>query len=216
MRRENGSHERLEVVAGILLGIATVASTWCAYQATLWSGEQTRTLADASVKQFESLRRTMTANRESIVDVMTFASFIQAEARKDSGEATYIRKHARPEFRPALEAWIAEPTRKGTPFGLPQYHVAEEEAALEIQQAAAKQIEAANLANDTADIFVLHTVVLAMALFLLGAATQVRGNRVQQGMLAFGALVLLLTLVSMVRRPRAPRPHPHETAGAVF
>jgi hypothetical protein len=205
---EHVSHERLEIVAGILLGIATVASTWCAYQATLWSGEQTRTLASANARQFESMRGTMAASRETIVDVMTFLSYMQAEERHDARAQDYIRTHARQDFRPALNAWIADKSPDATvPFKRPEYRNLEEEAALAAQHDATVDYAVANRANDTADVFVLHTVVLAMALFLLGAATQVKSRAAQRGLLAFGALVLVLTMTSMIRRPRAPHPY---------
>jgi hypothetical protein len=206
--REHVSHERMEIVAGILLGVATVASTWCAYQATLWSGEQTRTLAKANARQFESMRGTMAASRETLVDVMTFLSYMQAEERNDVRAQNYIRAHARLAFRPALNAWIADKTRNdSTPFKRPEYRNLEEEAALAAQQDATNDYAFANRANDTSDIFVLHTVVLAMALFLLGAATQVKSSVAQRGLLIFGALVLVLTLTSMATRPHAPRPY---------
>jgi hypothetical protein len=206
---EHLSHERQEIVAGILLGVATVASTWCAYQATLWNGEQTRALARANERQFESMRGSMSANRETLVDVMTFLSYMQAEERHDVRAQEYIRNHARADFRPALNAWIADKGRNATtPFKRPEYRNLEEEAALAAQRDATTDYAVANRANDTGDLFVLHTVVLAMALFLLGATTQVKGPRAQRGLLIFGALVLVVAMTSMAKRPRAPHPRP--------
>jgi len=40
--------ERLELVATVLLGIATAASAWCTYESQLWDGEQLRYLSSRS------------------------------------------------------------------------------------------------------------------------------------------------------------------------
>ena len=46
--REIWRDERVEVVAAVLLSLATVLSAWGAYQATRWSGEQANNYAEAA------------------------------------------------------------------------------------------------------------------------------------------------------------------------
>ena len=70
-----------EVVTAGLLAVATVASAWCAYQAALWSGDQTRDLAKANNAHFLSLRASNDANVALLVDVTTFINYIESEAR---------------------------------------------------------------------------------------------------------------------------------------
>src|SRR5215831_9140118 len=97
--------ERVELVATVLLGVATVASAWCTYQSELWNSEQLQLMADASVADNESLRATDVSNRNAIIDASTFVGVVQAEARGDERSVEYLLAHARPAFRPTLDAW---------------------------------------------------------------------------------------------------------------
>ena len=196
-----------EIVSGVLLAAATVASAWCAYQSTLWSGEQIRSLSAANTAHFESLRKTAAANVATLVDVTTFLNYVENASQGHPEIAEFIREHARPEFRPALEAWIAKQKTGGPatalPFKLPQYQVADELEAEAIEHRAAEAIEAANQANARGDAYVLRTVMFALALFFLGNTSNTRRRSLRLAMLAFGALVFTLSLISLTRLPRA-------------
>src|SRR5438309_7138779 len=102
MQPEGQARPASEVLSMVLLGIATVASAWCAYQAQLWSGEQVRNMALADVRQSESIRKTTVATRNELVDVAVFVSVVEAQARHDERAAAFLKSRARPEFRPAL------------------------------------------------------------------------------------------------------------------
>src|SRR5262245_17501394 len=112
--------ERLELVATLLLGVATVASAWCTYQSELWNSEQLEGMANANVVDTESLRATGVANRNAIVDAATFANLLQAESRGDERAVSFLLARARAAFRPILEEWYAHRDGRalasGTPF----------------------------------------------------------------------------------------------------
>lgn len=196
-----------EVISAVLLGIATVASAWCTYQAALWGGTQTANLAAASIRQFDSVRRTMTASRQELVDVSVFVVVLQAQARGETDTISFLRRHARPGFKAALEPWLDDRDGMRTsgklPFELPEYRVPDEEAAVRLQAQAARASDAAHAANANGDQFVLHTVLAALVLFLVGVTPQLRLRRVQGGVLIFGAVLLAATLVSVARLPHA-------------
>ena len=209
MSDEARNHDAAEVLTAGLLAAATVASAWCAYQAALWSGEQTRQLATANTQHFESLEKTSDADVAVIVDVTTFINYLESEARSDRKMADYIGSHARAEFRPGLDHWIAE-RRAGRepaelPFHPPGYKLAAREAARELETKADQATQTANMANNYSDLFVLHTVLFAMALFFLGSSSAARSRGVRRAMMIVGALVLVLSVISMASLPRAPR-----------
>jgi hypothetical protein len=187
--------DRIETISAFLLGLATVASAVCAYRATLWSGEQIRSLTLASARQFESLRQTTAASRERIVDVTSFVDLLQAAARGDARTATFVRERLRGEFRPALEAWIRGGDRARPEAG----HDAA--AATQLQTDAALAIDAAHRASANSDLLALHSVFLALALFFLGLTLQVRTRALRRAMLVFGTLVLFLGVISMMQVP---------------
>lgn len=199
-----------EVASAVLLGLATLASAWCSYQAALWNGIQTDHLAVASTRQFESMRRTTAASRQELVDASLFMKILESKMRGEEQEVAFLRRHARPELEAAISAWAAD--RDGVrskgelPFELPEYRVPDAEEATRLQAEAARAHADARKANDRSDVFVLHTVLAALALFTAGMAPQIRAPGVRRGLLIFGAAVLAVTLVSMARLPRAGRP----------
>jgi ribosomal protein S18 acetylase RimI-like enzyme len=145
----SGGGDRTDIISAALLGVATLASAWCAYQSGLWGGEQTRNLAKTSALHIEALRQASEAETLQLVDVNTFLSYVEKDA-------TGQRKVA------------------------------------------------ANEANGYGDLFVLHTVMFSMALFFLGTSSAARRRGFQRMMLLLGALLLVLSTISMARLPRAP------------
>jgi hypothetical protein len=217
MSEETHSHnrDRIEAVSWFLLAAATLASAWCASQSSLWNGEQARALARATTAQFHSARKAQSANRNSMIDVGLFIQYVEAELHGDTKVAAFLREHARPEMKPALEAWIADKEagrpQLDNPFTRPQYKVEDAAAATALEERAAAEHKLANEANRNSDAFMLHTVLFALALFFLGATGQARRASLRKSLLGMGALAFALTVASMVRLPRAQpwRPGDH-------
>jgi len=208
MDKETYVHDEVEIAAAVLLAAATVASAWCAFQAALWSGDETRQLAKANSAHFESLRQSNEANIDTLVDVTTFLSYLDHASRGETKAVDFIRVHARPEFRPALDAWINEREAgrepKSLPFKSALYRLAASEAATVLGHEAQAATESANRANGRSDIYVLYTVLFAMVLFFLGTASSARRRGTRRTMAVLGSLVFVLAVLSMLRLPRAP------------
>jgi len=197
----------IQIVSTVLLGLASVSSAWCAYQAALWSGIQTYGITVAEAAQFAGTREFTAMNRNMSIDVGVFLSYVSASQSGRPKQAEFLRRHARPELKPALEGWIADVEAGNEdaplPFARPEYRLATQDQIVALDQRARRAVAAANDANDHGDMFVLHTVLLAISLFLLGAATQARGRTAQIAALSLGGLVFVLTTVSVARLPRA-------------
>ena len=122
--------------------------------------------------------------------------------------AEYARGHARPEFRAALDDWIAEGQAgrepRDLPFNSPRYRLGAAAAAAALNNQANAATMAANKATEYADLFVLHTVMFAVALFFLGTASVAYFRAVGMAMSLLGAAVVVLSTLSMARLPRAP------------
>jgi hypothetical protein len=207
MGNDAQARDNVELSSWVLLAAATVASAWCAYQASLWNGEQMRAMSRSGVAQFASAREMSNVNREVMIDVGTYLNFVAADLRGETGLATFLRTNARPEFKPALESWIVkkrtEHANLPTPFTLPEYHISERDKMAQLDEQARKDIEEANAANQSSDGYVLHTVLFALSLFFLGGTSQMRRQGPRRAMLILGSLVLLVTVISMARLPRA-------------
>lgn len=194
------------LLSSVLLAATTVASAWCAFQSSVWHGVERGHLAVCSAAQFAASRRAAALNRDVDVDVGTFTSYVAADLRGDKDLALFLRKHARGELRPALDGWIRDLDSKGVaeplPFGRPEYRPAAEGEVDDLDARVLANLELANEANHTAELFVLHTVLFTLALFFLGTMGQVNRVGLRNTMFACGTLVLVFTLGSMLRLPR--------------
>jgi hypothetical protein len=212
MRELENRSERLELVATVLLGVATAAAAWCTYEAQLWGSRQLREMARAGALQVASLRATEDGTRMTIADVVTFAAAAQAESRDDHRAARYFADVARPAFRAPLHAWLARRTATGlapgTPFDDSAYREAIVGQADALRTQANRALVAATAANANGDLFVMRTAMFALSLFFLGIAGQLRTSQARRLALALGAAVLVLSLLSLTRIERAGRPHP--------
>lgn len=128
---DGGSGRRgwVEVVSAVLLSVAALAIAWSGYQASRWTGEQAKAFSRANAARVESTRWSNLANTQTEIDVATFTQWVDAYARNETMLADFYRKRFRPEFKPAVEAWIASrplqnPEAPLTPFATPQYRLA--------------------------------------------------------------------------------------------
>ena len=74
------SDRRLELFATVLLAVATVATAWSAYQARVWTGEQSQGYSRANATRADVNRTSALANRQVQIDVATYIQWIDAHA----------------------------------------------------------------------------------------------------------------------------------------
>lgn len=134
---------RLELLATVLLALATLLTAWSAFQATKWSGVQANNYSAASAARTESVRASDTANSLTAIDVTTFVAWVTAVAEEQGGATPsaepytpqpgtlsgFLYERFRDEFRPAVDAWLAtrpllSPDAPSTPFAMPEYRLA--------------------------------------------------------------------------------------------
>jgi hypothetical protein len=99
--------DRVELGATILLAAAAVATAWSSYQATRWNGEQTKASSRTNAIRIDAARAQGLAEAQTQVDVMTFTQWVDAYARGEDELADFYFRRFRPEFEPAVDAWIA-------------------------------------------------------------------------------------------------------------
>ena len=96
-----------EVVATIVLALATLATAWSGYQAARWGGEQASSYNQAGALRTESTRASTQAGQLIQIDIGMFANWINAFAAGDQQLADFYEERFRDEFKPAFEAWLA-------------------------------------------------------------------------------------------------------------
>jgi len=201
-----GGRDRLELVAAVLLALATVATAWSGYQSTRWNGEQSKAAARTNALRIDSTKAAGLANTQTEVDVATFTQWINAYAQRQTKLTNFYFERFRKEFRPAVEAWVAtrplrNPKAPLTPFAMPQYKLAARAEAERLDAEA--EVSAADARRDLqrASNYVLGVVLFASALFFAGISTKLTSPRIRVAMLALGCVVFLVTAIWLATSP---------------
>ena len=204
--QEVARDRRVELIAAIMLSIATVVTAWSAYQATRWSGDQAENYTSASATRTESVRSSTEANRQVLIDVDTFLGWLDAAQSGQRSLADDIHARMREEFLPAFDAWLATAPPgsipDGTPFALPEFRLAAVEKADRLEAEAAALFDEGTEANQIGDNFVLAAVLFASVLFFAGLAGTFNSVRAQVFLLALGAVMLVTGTVVVVTLPQ--------------
>ncbi len=184
MAHDENHDLKLNIAAAILLGLSTIATAWCAYQATLWGGVQTFCLADANRASRSVFKNEIRADQTRALHAMVFMQYVSAISTSNNVMAAFYLQRIGGEFKPALDAWLKTNPFESTnapphPFAMPEYKLHALEDAARFERAAAAKMQAAEEANVHSDDYVLVTVVLASVLFLGGVAGQFSSRRLK-------------------------------------
>ena len=198
--------ERLDIVATVLLALATVATAWSGYQASRWNGEQAKASGRTNAIRIEAARAQGLAQAQTQVDVATFSSWVDAYAHTDTLLADFYFKRFRKEFKPAVEAWIAtrplrNPDAPLTPFVMPEYQLQARED--ENRLDAEAELSAAAVRRDIqrSTNYVLAVVLFAAALFFAGMSAKLATPRLRRAMLALGLILFVGTVAWLATFP---------------
>lgn len=191
----------VEVVSTVVLALAALAISWSGYQASRWTGEQAKAFSRANAARVESTRWSNLANSQTEIDVATFTQWVNSYARDETELAGFYRKRFRPEFKPAVEAWVAtrplkNPDAPLTPFATPQYRLAARAESDRLETKAGAEAAVANRNVQRATNYVLGVVLFSSALFFGGISTRIGSGSptTRAVILGLGCLLLLSAL----------------------
>ena len=192
--KQQRNHRLLEVLAVLLLGIATIGTAWCGYQASRWNGEEGDLSRQASDLQVEAGRQFGLATQTVSYDSNVVAQYAGALAAGDVKLQDFIRTAlVRPAFLPVLDEWRRQVAAGETPTNLlsdPEYVDAQLGPYRATAAQAADKADKSDDAGENGDAYVLTTVLLAAALFFAGLTTSFR-VRFAQLLLLAGSTVLI-------------------------
>ena len=200
--------ERLiEIVAVLLLGIATVGTAWCGYQSSQWNGEQSDLAREASDERVEATRLFGLATQQLAYDANIVAQYAQAVVENDDNLTQFYRKNlVRPPFVPLLDQWVAESAAGGTPTNLFQDQDYLQEQFGDYQKAieqAEVLTKASQQASATSDEYVIITILLAMALFFAGVTSSFRYQPARVFLVLFAVGTVAMAAVRLADLPIA-------------
>jgi len=204
--READSTDWVELVATVLLAIATVATAWSGYQASRWNGEQAKAFSRGNAARIESTRASGLADTQTQIDVATFTQWANAYALNQGRLSSFYFRRFREEFRPAVNAWIATRPLQNrdaplTPFAMPQYQLVARAEADRLEAEAEVHAAEARRNVQRATNYVLGVVLFATSLFFAGMSAKLRTRRLRIVLLSFGVVVFLGTAIWIATSP---------------
>ncbi len=194
------------LAAAVILSLATLVSAWCGYQASVWNGVVSTQTREANAARLDSARHADVADRQLSSDLLIFAVWLEAEVTGAEQVADSVAERFLPHFRPAFEAWRAQPPApgsllpSGTPFERTEYVLPTQAAADAAQQRAEAAVVAADAAGTWSSRYVLATVLFASVLFLAGIAAKL-SPRAAHLVVVLAGLTLVGAVASLVSVP---------------
>jgi hypothetical protein len=195
----------VDVAAVLLISVAAVLTALCGYQSGRWGGQQARLYSIANANRLRSDEAADRANVLTSIDVAVFLHYIEAFDAGNARLTTFISKRFRPEFLPAMRAWVAthplrNPRAPSSPFVMPQYSLKARAEARSYELLATENFNAAVTATRHSDDFLLLTVIFAAVSFLAGISTKL----VYPRHAIVVALAALATIYGLVRLSGLP------------
>lgn len=195
------TERRVELLAAVVLSIATVLTAWSAFEASKWGGEMSIKFSEANAARTEATQASTAGGQLIQIDASLFTNWLNAVANEQEELADFYELRFRDEFRPAFDAWIAsdplavdEDEDPNSPFADEYedlYVVEDLVVSAELSEQADEASEAARDANQDGDNYTLTTVLFASVLFFAGISTKFESIRAKYLTLGFGILVLL-------------------------
>ncbi len=203
------AHAFYELIATGLMAVATVATAWCAYQSTLWSGVEEFQLHDAEALNREALALRSYGTNLTMLDVSIFTNYTNAHMSGNTVLSAFYRERFSPRLAPAFAAWELElrnnpSTAPRHPFEMKQYVVPQYVRADSINAVYHSSVENARNSNGFSEDFILLTVIYASVLFFGGITSNIRTLSTKRILVVVSTVSLLLALAWMFTIPLPP------------
>ena len=188
-----------DLAIAVLLGVTVIAIAWGAYQAELKSKDADRYFNRSDETIATAHKSELQGDQEVSTYEQLFLEYEQARAEGRVKAAAYLRRRLiTPDLEAAITWWEQRPasSRPPSPFvdGNPQYKNIYYTLSRRLNVLAAGFLHKAHTAEEREIDFTIVTVVLTVALFLLGLATQIVQPWVKIGLVVFGALIFVASI----------------------
>jgi hypothetical protein len=194
----------VEFLGVLVMAVATVATAWSAYQAALWSGDESKFYFEASAAQVDAAQVDSKAMQRASVQVGLFVAYASARSSGNQELADFLYQRFPPELKVATDAWLAtdplnDPNAPPSPFDMLEYRLPEQDTAEQKNQLAEARFADAAEADEYADDYVLLTVIFATVLFFSGIAGKFQWRVIDGVVLGMGILVLVIGLIMLTQ-----------------
>ncbi|MEM7094998.1 MAG: hypothetical protein AAF567_18500 [Actinomycetota bacterium] len=205
---------RLELAAAVLLGLATVAIAWAAYQANLWGGLQDKALTESAnlttqaIGSYNEAASLISFDQSLFVEIVL--QFTRDQASADAADPAdtmdvsetidFLLANMTEEGQAAVNEWFENDL--ALPF-TDEYYDTFYAAGDELFAQSDERFESGSESNTNGDRYVLVSTFLAAVLFFAGISTVLSEPRIRTGFLGLGALMLLGSVIYLLTLPIA-------------
>jgi hypothetical protein len=196
----------LEILAALLLSLATLGIAWSGYQAAKWSGLQARRYTQASTARSFANQASTLAAQDRTQDLLNFNRWLEEYTTGDTDLANLYERRFRAEFRPAFDRWLAaDPLQNHDAIASPllekNYVLANMVKADKLERLGDVRFEQGKEATEHADDYVFVTVFFAVVLFFAGISLRFRWYPMRVTIMVLGAALLLYGGVKLLSYP---------------
>ena len=216
--REHTSHAQRDravaIFEAVLLSVVALLAAWSGYSAAKWGTESSLSLAKASSTRTKASLAQIQATQIRTLDSVSFNAAETAYASKDPKLFRLAVKRLRPGFKPdfvpvftdrvATTHPLKNPKAPPDPSYMKQYRIPQEAQATALTAQADDYFTEGQSAAATADKYVRLTVFLAAVLFLVGIGSRFPVRVARYGLVAFAAVLLVVSVVQLLGLPGPP------------
>jgi len=190
----------IEILSAAILALATVATAWCAYQSSRWSGVMTINFAKSNAARTESTKANTTGGQLIQVDAGVFLNWVDAYVAGEQELANFIEKNwFSDELKAANDAWLAtdpvgNPEAPASPFEMPEYQSFYLNVSRSYDTLASSYRDDALDSNQRSDNYVLLAVLFATVLFFAGICTKFKRRWMQISFLMLAIVIFGVAL----------------------
>lgn len=193
-----------ERYSALMISLATIATAWCAFQASVWSGVQTFQLAEANAMNRSAVFLHSEANQERLLEAQLLFHLANAYyGGNDRLTRFYLTWFPEVEYSAIVS--LLDTVAHLDSFSLFLFSDSlirtDEQARREYIAMSEERHAMAADANHTSDLYIFITVLFASSLFFSGMATKFEYEAVQRYFLLAGTGLVLVALVLILRMP---------------
>jgi hypothetical protein len=193
-------------VCAILMAVASLATAWCSYQNSLWSGLSSELATRSDKLDRHASMQHLEAGQVQEEQMLLWTEAMDATIDGDEKLARFYTQRFTDELKPAFEKWMAlkpleNPDAPQNPFVDSLYTPRFQNEVLQARDKAARAEADSNTAGHHASNYLGNTVILAMVVFFAGTAGSFDRRIVRRSSLIFALVLFGFVAVRMFKHP---------------
>jgi len=204
-----GADRVLTILEALLLAVVPLLAAWSGFASAKWSTHSSFDMARAGTVRTEANRAFYEAADLKNFDGLAFNAWLTAYVSGNTDAMRVAELRFRPEFLVAFKAWMAtqpftSPNAPKEPTYMTEYAQPDLVQAHHLDASADRYYSLGLEAGNNANGYVRITVYLASVLFLMGISGHFPVRAARKGLIALGAIVLVVSGVLLILAPRPP------------